>query len=204
MSEEDTFWTFIAMMRGYGMNGDAVAYVAAYNDAESINKKSETSKGQNKTSADTSKAADQTVTTLEGLYMPGLPLTKQYMFQMEFMLNKMMPTLAQHMEAQCAIPTMYASQWFLTLFTYDLPFEVLLRVWDVFFSEGVKILFRVGLALLQMEESELLSLQFEHLVGRIRTMPNHPETTADVLIRTAVNIPVSVMFKESVNKYLNS
>lgn len=33
-------------------------------------------------------------------------------------------------------PTMYASQWFITLFSYSLPFDVVLRIWDIFFLEA--------------------------------------------------------------------
>ena len=41
-------------------------------------------------------------------------------------------------------PTMYCSHWFITIFAYALPFDHLLRVWDVFFLEGIKTVFRCG------------------------------------------------------------
>lgn len=53
-----------------------------------------------------------------------------------------MPTLAGHMEEEGVLPTMYCSQWFLTLYAYTLPIDHLLRVWDVFLLEGPKVLFR--------------------------------------------------------------
>jgi hypothetical protein len=33
---------------------------------------------------------------------------------------------------------MYCTHWFNTLFAYSLPFEQLLRVWDVLLAEGMK------------------------------------------------------------------
>lgn len=39
---------------------------------------------------------------------------------------------------------MFCSHWFITLFAYTLPFDHLLRVWDVLFLEGPKIIFRWG------------------------------------------------------------
>lgn len=33
-------------------------------------------------------------------------------------------------------PTMFASQWFITLFSYSLPFDVVLRIWDIFMLEA--------------------------------------------------------------------
>ena len=53
-----------------------------------------------------------------------------------------MPKLAGHMEEEGVLPTMYCSQWFLTLYAYTLPIDHLLRVWDVFLLEGPKVLFR--------------------------------------------------------------
>jgi hypothetical protein len=38
---------------------------------------------------------------------------------------------------------MYASQWFITVFSYSLPFHVVLRIWDIFMLEGLKIVFQV-------------------------------------------------------------
>lgn len=53
-----------------------------------------------------------------------------------------MPKLAGYMEDEGVLPTMYCSQWFLTLYAYTLPIDHLLRVWDVILLEGPKVLFR--------------------------------------------------------------
>ena len=44
------------------------------------------------------------------------------------------------------LATMFCSHWFITLFAYTLPFDHLLRVWDVLFLEGPKIIFRCARA----------------------------------------------------------
>ncbi|KAJ7068881.1 rab-GTPase-TBC domain-containing protein [Mycena belliarum] len=46
--------------------------------------------------------------------------------------------------------------WFLSLFTDCLPVETLFRVWDVFLVDGLDVLFRVALAILRSNETELL------------------------------------------------
>ncbi|KAF9114416.1 hypothetical protein BGX27_010887 [Mortierella sp. AM989] len=51
--------------------------------------------------------------------------------------------------------TLVTSHWFLTLFINILPVESILRVWDCFFYEGRKILFRVALTILKLHESEI-------------------------------------------------
>ena len=46
--------------------------------------------------------------------------------------------------------------WLLSLFTNDLPRETVLRVWDCFFFEGPKVIFRVALGLCKMFEEKLM------------------------------------------------
>jgi hypothetical protein len=62
---------------------------------------------------------------------------------------------------------MYCTHWFNTIFAYSLPFEHLLRVWDVFLLEGMKTVFRVGLALLASGQDVLLGQPFEKLVASL-------------------------------------
>ena len=49
-----------------------------------------------------------------------------------------------------------ATDWYLCLFSTSLPAETVARVWDALFNEGPKILYRVALALLKVEEETLL------------------------------------------------
>ncbi|KAG0322587.1 hypothetical protein BGZ99_003244 [Dissophora globulifera] len=74
----------------------------------------------------------------------------------ERLLKSQDPRLAQHLHRNDVSPIMYITQWFLTLFTMSLPWASVLRVWDVFYFDGVKTLFRVGLAVLQICRQHLL------------------------------------------------
>ncbi|KAF5327072.1 hypothetical protein D9619_004668 [Psilocybe cf. subviscida] len=49
--------------------------------------------------------------------------------------------------------------WFLSLFTDCLPVETLFRVWDVFLVDGLDVMFRIALGILQSNEAELLRCQ---------------------------------------------
>ncbi|KAF9121950.1 hypothetical protein BGX30_002295 [Mortierella sp. GBA39] len=74
----------------------------------------------------------------------------------ERLLKAQDPRLAQHLETNDISPIMYITPWFLTLFTLSLPWASVLRVWDVFYFDGVKTLFRIGLGILQICRSTLL------------------------------------------------
>ncbi|KAI8361341.1 rab-GTPase-TBC domain-containing protein, partial [Mortierella sp. GBAus27b] len=74
----------------------------------------------------------------------------------EQLLQNQDPRLAQHLKRNDVMPIMYMTQWFLTLFTMSLPWASVLRVWDMFYFDGVKALFRTGLAVLQLCRQHLL------------------------------------------------
>lgn len=75
------------------------------------------------------------------------------------LLNKKCPRLAAHLELIGFDVSLVITEWFLCLFAKSLPSETTLRVWDVLFNEGAKVLFRVALALFKIKEEELLATQ---------------------------------------------
>ncbi|CAK4115816.1 unnamed protein product [Aphanomyces euteiches] len=99
------------------------------------------------------------------------------------------PKLAEHLDAEGLHPTMYATQWFVTIFAYSFPFDFVTRVWDIFLHEGWKIVFRVTVALLKVNERKLMTLKFEKIMEFFRDMP--PSVDTDEVVATAVNIPMT-------------
>ena len=55
--------------------------------------------------------------------------------------------------------TLVTAAWFMSAFTGILPIETTLRVWDCFFYEGSKILFRIALTILKLGEPRILAVQ---------------------------------------------
>ncbi|KAE8703920.1 tubulin-folding cofactor A-like [Hibiscus syriacus] len=80
------------------------------------------------------------------------------------LLAKKCPRIAAHLEALEFDVSLVATEWFLCLFSKSLPSETTLRVWDVLFYEGAKVLFHVALAIFKMKEDELL---VTHQVGDV-------------------------------------
>jgi len=67
-----------------------------------------------------------------------------------------MPNLSEHFKRNNIELSLFA--WFLTIFVDGTPPALFLRLWDSFLYEGDKILFRVAIALLKINESHLLEL----------------------------------------------
>ncbi|KAL7582557.1 uncharacterized protein LOC111904972 [Lactuca sativa] len=72
------------------------------------------------------------------------------------LLTKKCPRLSAHLETLGFDVSLVATEWFLCLFSKSLPSETTMRVWDVLFYEGAKVLFNVALAIFKMKEEELL------------------------------------------------
>ncbi|KAF8313582.1 TBC-domain-containing protein [Clavulina sp. PMI_390] len=72
-------------------------------------------------------------------------------------VQERLPKLYNHLQDLGVDLAAICFSWFLSLFTDCLPVDTLFRVWDVLFLEGMDVLFRVALAMLKMNEAELLA-----------------------------------------------
>ncbi|KAJ1343721.1 hypothetical protein BSLG_001702 [Batrachochytrium salamandrivorans] len=61
--------------------------------------------------------------------------------------------------SSCNTFSMVTTPWFLALFVNSMPTETVLRIWDCFFYQGEKILFRVALTLLHIHEEQIIACQ---------------------------------------------
>ncbi|KAL8144736.1 hypothetical protein AgCh_003076 [Apium graveolens] len=100
-------------------------------------------------------------------------------------LVKKCPRLAAHLEALEFDVSLVATEWFLCVFSKSLPSETTLRVWDVLFYEGAKVLFHVALAIFKMKEEELLVAQHVGDVINILQMTTHHLFDPDELLTVA-------------------
>merc|ERR1740129_2718221 len=97
-----------------------------------------------------------------------------------------LPLLHNHFVQNGVEPTMYATQWFMTVCIYNFPFSTVVRVWDIFLAEGVKIIFRIALALLKLNQEVLLNESFEQILQTLKQAPSRVES--DTLIQVALSI----------------
>lgn len=74
----------------------------------------------------------------------------------ESLVEKTMPILHEHFQKTDIQLSVVSLPWFLSLFINSMPLDKAMRVLDVFFSEGIRVLFQVGLAVLRVNGEELL------------------------------------------------
>lgn len=64
------------------------------------------------------------------------------------LLKKTSPAVHRHLEKNNVEPLLYMTDWFLCAMTRTLPWDTLLRIWDCFLCEGIKVIFKVALVIL--------------------------------------------------------
>ncbi|KAK1974786.1 TBC domain-containing protein [Colletotrichum cereale] len=74
----------------------------------------------------------------------------------ESLVEKTMPILWEHLVKSDVQLSVVSLPWFLSLYINSMPLVFAFRVLDVFFVEGPKVLFQIGLAILRINGEELL------------------------------------------------
>ena len=92
---------------------------------------------------------------LEGLYLPGFPDLNKKLFVLLNLEKKLIPKVYNTLKKFQVMPFSYASEWFLCLFSINLQFSTLVRIYDTFILEGYKIIYRFSLAFLKLKEQKI-------------------------------------------------
>ncbi|XP_058717762.1 EVI5-like protein isoform X3 [Poecile atricapillus] len=126
---------------------------------------------------------------LRELFKPSMAELGLCIYQFEFLLQEQLPELNVHFRSQSFLTSMYASSWFLTLFLTTFPLPVATRVFDIFMYEGLEIVFRVGMALLQFNQAELVQLDMEGMSQYFqKVIPHQFDSCPDKLILRACQV----------------
>ncbi|KAH5762543.1 hypothetical protein HBI17_050260 [Parastagonospora nodorum] len=89
--------------------------------------------------------------------MAGLHL---HLYQFERLLEEFEPALYCHLRRREVKPQLYATQWFLTLFAYRFPLQLVLRIYDLILSEGLELaILKFGIVLMQKNAEALLGMK---------------------------------------------
>ncbi|XP_040264590.1 ecotropic viral integration site 5 protein homolog isoform X4 [Bufo bufo] len=126
---------------------------------------------------------------LRELFKPSMAELGLCMYQFECMIQEQLPEIFVHFQAQSFHTSMYASSWFLTIFLTSFPLPIATRIFDIFMSEGLEIVFRVGLAVLQMNQAELMQLDMEGMLQHFqKVIPHQFDGGPEKLIQAAYQV----------------
>uniref|UniRef100_A0AC35TPG0 Rab-GAP TBC domain-containing protein n=1 Tax=Rhabditophanes sp. KR3021 TaxID=114890 RepID=A0AC35TPG0_9BILA len=123
---------------------------------------------------------------LPGYYVPGL---EQFHIDGEilnYLLKPKSATTYYHFKKNLVEHTYYTIEWYLCIFCRTLPWPAVLRIWDMFFCEGIKVLFKVSLVILkELFGSKAECNKYPDLISILTRFKNLPEDLLreDVLIK---------------------
>ena len=103
---------------------------------------------------------------INGFFKKDFPELNKAFYKLLCLLKKICPKIYECFKTHGLSPSMYASQWFLTLFFVNVKYEVFLRIFDLFLlGKSSKTIYRFGLALLKLNEEKILNTKlFDELM----------------------------------------
>ncbi|WAR03786.1 TB10B-like protein [Mya arenaria] len=130
---------------------------------------------------------------LPGYYSPGLEAVQVDGDVLFGLLKRSNPPIYKHLKKHKVEPILYMTEWFMCVYSRTLPWASVLRVWDMFLCEGVKVVFRVGMVLVRLS----LGSQ-EHLTsspGMYETLEKIRHLPADIdesfIVRESLRLNIS-------------
>ncbi|XP_044061228.1 uncharacterized protein DDB_G0284459 isoform X2 [Siniperca chuatsi] len=112
-----------------------------------------------------------------------------------WVLKRTCPAAHKHLQHHGVEPLMFATDWLMCLFTRHLPFNTLLRVWDLFFCYGVRVLLQVAVVLVRRvlgraEQRKQCQGQMETL-ERLRGVREQVQEEDDAFIAEVCSVQLS-------------
>ncbi|KAI5889410.1 RabGAP/TBC [Schizophyllum commune H4-8] len=139
---------------------------------------------------------------LRGHFLPEMPKLQLRLFQFDRLIEELLPVLHVHFLRQGVKSSMFCSQWFLTMFSYRFPLDVVFRIYDHVLANGIEAIFGFSIALLHKNEETLLKMKFDEILGflnmklfdiyKVEGEGDAPPTyKVDEFIRDAVSLRIS-------------
>lgn len=138
---------------------------------------------------------------MRDMFKPSMAELGLCMYQLESLVQEHFGDLYVHFQSQGFQTTMYASSWFLTLYTTTLSLSLSQRIMDVFLSEGMEFIFKVALALLMLGKEALLSMDMESMLKYFqKVLPQRIEAEPESLFQLAYSIKINTKKMKKMEK----
>uniref|UniRef100_A0AC35TJM7 Rab-GAP TBC domain-containing protein n=1 Tax=Rhabditophanes sp. KR3021 TaxID=114890 RepID=A0AC35TJM7_9BILA len=137
---------------------------------------------------------------LRELYKPTMTDLGLCMFQLDCLVQERFPDLHTHFNNVGFDTSMYASSWFLTLFTTSLPLDLANRIMDFFLVDGMEAIFRIAIVILQNGRFELLRLDMEGMLKYFQRIREVYENDHELLLTVACQITLNAKKMKKLEK----
>lgn len=90
-----------------------------------------------------------------GLFREGTPVLHRCLEHVQAQMQTLLPDLHRTWKVHDVPLELVCQKWFVTLFAYDLPMSMIVRIWDLFFVHGLDALVAVVLAMFTCMQDQL-------------------------------------------------
>jgi len=127
---------------------------------------------------------------LRTLFTPKMPGLMLLIYQFNAIFQTYIPALYFHFYRYNLSPMMYASQWFLTLFSYSFNVDLVFRIVDMILVEGpISVLLRFALVVLKRHEDELLDIEkFDSLMNFLKSSKFTQVDDVEQMIKEVIDL----------------
>lgn len=138
---------------------------------------------------------------MRDMFKPSMAELGLCMYQLENLVQEQIPDLHVHFQLQGFQTSMYASSWFLTLYTTALNLQLSCRIMDVFLSEGMEFIFKVALALLTIGKESVLCLDMEAMLKFFqKELPQRVENDVEGFFNLAFSMKINTKKMKKMEK----
>jgi hypothetical protein len=81
-------------------------------------------------------------------------------------------------------PLLYTTPWYITYFSSLFPKEMFCRIFECILSEGYKIIYRVGLAIMKFREPQLVDNSMENNIVSVGKADIYDSINVDEFVET--------------------
>jgi len=117
---------------------------------------------------------------LAGFYGEKLPLFRRYLRACDMLVKETVPDLREHFKKENVNAPVYLHQWFLTLFINCFPLSMVTIIWDAIICEGLEVLLRIAVSILQVLKDSLLAMQFEEIIKFFKMMKTYNDEDGEL------------------------
>jgi len=117
---------------------------------------------------------------LAGFYGEKLPLFRRYLRACDMLVKETVPDLREHFKKENVNAPVYLHQWFLTLFINCFPLSMVTIIWDVIICEGLEVVLRIAVSILQVLKESLLAMQFEEIIKFFKMMKTYNDEDGEL------------------------
>lgn len=94
---------------------------------------------------------------MRSMFLPDMPGLHIRLYQFDRLVEDRLPAIHVHLARVGVNSSMYASQWFLTLFAYKFPVSLVVRIFDIVLLDGLDSVLKFAIALVQKNAQQILS-----------------------------------------------